>query len=81
MDCLPDSEEVIKNLLKLDVTKLKPNKKYAKVKYLVSQSGKVIFVHQKTKHYTESVKVKRRAKKPEKRKEKSYRSSFVAKRK
>ena len=76
MAYLPDGEEVIKNLLKLDITKIKPVKK-KKVKCLVTEPLKV---HKKTKHFSEVVKVKRRPK-PQKKRSKTFHLSIIAKRK
>lgn len=76
MASLPDSEEVIKNLLKLDITKIKPLKK-KKIKCLVTEPLKV---HKKSKHFSEVVKVKRRPKPQKKKRSKTFQISIIARR-
>ena len=56
---IPDSEEIIKNLLKLRGRKLTTRKE--KIKYHLNDRGKIAFVHQKLKRYhTKVFPVKRR---------------------
>ena len=46
---IPDSEEIIKNLLKLRGKKVTTRKE--KIKYHLNDRGKIAFVHQKLKRY------------------------------
>ena len=56
---IPDSEEIIKNLLKLRGRKVSARKE--KIKYHLNDRGKIAFVHQKLKRYhTRVIPVKRK---------------------
>ena len=56
---IPDSEEIIKNLLKLRGKKVTTRKE--KIKYHLNDRGKIVFVHEKLKRYhTRVVPVKRK---------------------
>ena len=56
---IPDSEEIIKNLLKLRGRKVSARKE--KIKYHLNDRGKITFVHQKLKRYhTRVIPVKRK---------------------
>ena len=59
---IPDSEEIIKNLLKLRGRKVSTRKE--KIKYHLNERGKIAFVHQKVKRYHTRVFPVKRKKQP-----------------